>query len=175
VIALTMSGILAFETGNSTPRVGTGLTHNSTGAMRPVSSCSYLRSDVSAGPAQVHVSSPSPGGQVPAAAAVRGTSAHLGAGQVIWVFTINPGGSSLNPQPRPAAVGCDGSWSSQVFVGGAGDAGKPFQILVAVADPAAAAAITAYLADAQRTGSYPGMAALPAGARLADQLTVTRS
>jgi hypothetical protein len=175
VIALIMSGILVFETSDSTPSVRTDSTHNSIGTMRPVSPCSYLRSDVSAGPAQVHIVSPSPGAQVPAAVAVRGTSAHLGTGQVIWVFTINPGGSSLNPQPRPAAVGCDGSWSSPAFVGGAGDAGKQFQILVAVADPAAAAAITAYLANAQRAGSYPGMAGLPTGARLDGQLTVTRS
>ncbi len=106
---------------------------------------------------------------------VQGTARNLRPGEKIWVFTQNPGDSHFNPQPQAAVVSSSGSWSSQTFVGSAGDAGKQFQILVAVADSAAATTIISYLANANRTGNFPGLPKLPAGARLYGQVPVIRT
>ena len=105
---------------------------------------------------------------------VQGTVQNLRAGQEIWVFTQNPGSSRFNPQPQAAVIGSAGGWTSQTFVGSGGDAGKQFQILAVTADAAAVNTITGYLARAHQTGNYPGLATIPAGARLYDQVPVIR-
>ncbi len=101
-------------------------------------------------------------------------AATFGPARKSGVFTRNPGDTHLNPQPQAAVLSPDGSWSSQTFVGSAGNAGKRFQILVAVADAAAATAITDYLANAHQTGNYPGLTNRPAGARRYGQVSVIR-
>jgi hypothetical protein len=170
-VATTLAVVVAGCTGLASRNdIGGAPTAN---ASTPASSAGVP--PASAGPVQVAITFPgvrTP--PVPQMVMVDGTSRNLGPGQKIWVFTRNPGDTHLNPQPQAAVLSPDGSWKSQTFIGSAGDAGKSFQILVAVADAAAAAAITGYLASALQTGRYPGLAGLPAGAVQYGQVSVTR-
>jgi hypothetical protein len=113
--------------------------------------------------------------EVPKATPMRGTATNLARDQMIWVFTVNPRDPHMNPQPQAAVVQPDGGWSSTAFVGSDGDAGKQFQIFVVVADPGAVNAIKTYLSNANQTGHYPGLAALPDGAREYDRISVVRA
>ena len=91
---------------------------------------------------------------------VKGTGPRLNPGYKVWIFTINPGSTSLNPQPQPARwTGC--GWSSATFVGSDGDAGKQFTILAAVANPSAVKAIEAYSRTPTRPTPTLGWLACP--------------
>lgn len=98
----------------------------------------------------------------------------------IWVLVYAPDGRYY-PQSTNACEGIstipgDGLWEARINVGGDGDAGKPFDIIVVLADEDAHAIFEARQQRGCATGEYPGylFIQLPRGIDQKASVSVTR-
>jgi hypothetical protein len=66
-------------------------------------------------------------------------------------------------------------WEMRITLGGAGNVGQSFQIIVAQTTPQASQSIGGTISEWCRTQNFPGMAALPPGATELRRITVRRS
>ncbi|MGZ4881338.1 MAG: fasciclin domain-containing protein [Halobacteriota archaeon] len=103
-----------------------------------------------------------------------GTATTPSSGQTLRMVLYIPSVGRYYPQKEPIKINSDGSWYYRCTIGSAGDNGRQFQIHVVTADANANSAFDNYIANGQRTGEYPGMTALPAGATSLATATVTR-
>jgi len=103
----------------------------------------------------------------------RGTAGHL-KGR-LWLVVYSPVAQRYYPQPGPVAVSRAGKWSGTVYFGTAAThRGEPYILLAVQASPAASAAMKHYLAAGNRTGRWPGLAAMPRGSLRLASVHVTR-
>jgi hypothetical protein len=107
---------------------------------------------------------------------ISGQSAGLPAGTTLWIVTkALSSTSTYQPHNEPCSLEArSGDWQCPpTFIGGPGDSGKHFQILLLDASPSAVDAFRNY----DRTkppNSYPGLRQLPEGATILRQLEVIR-
>jgi hypothetical protein len=82
---------------------------------------------------------------------------------------------TFHPQNAPA-IASDGEWSAIVYFGESPsrNIGERFELIAISANEEGSRAIAAYLEQAAEDGSFPGLAFLPEGTELQDQITVTR-
>ena len=102
-------------------------------------------------------------------------------GQTIWFGVTTPGvpGFFLEgnwpAKTGPATITPEGDWTSPgLFVGQAGDTGKPFDIVIILAGSSAANQFWNYLQQGAATGKYPPIEQLPAGAHEFTRVDVIR-
>ncbi len=128
------------------------------------------------GGVNVSITSPTDGVVVNQSQLVLGTINHECPGQHLWVV-LQPGGTgggSYYPQDEVAVASNAGRWSTTTYFGEASkkDDGRPFNLLVALADDATSQQFSAYLA-AGKTGGFPGLAGL-GNATVLSEITVIR-
>ena len=121
--------------------------------------------------APVRITSPTTGTIVHAGAivVVGTTTQPLGTGHEIWIVVQPQGTGRYYPQWPPASVAASGDWTAPTVVLGGSDT---FLVDVIDADPSVIAAFKGYLQ--QNQNSFPGMSGLPAGAQIADSVTIAR-
>lgn len=120
-----------------------------------------------------HLISPANGAKVAMVVKARGTASHLKG--KLWLVVYSPVVKRYYPQPGPVTVSRTGKWSGTVYFGTAATrGGEPYTLLAVQASPAASAAMKHYLAVGNRTGSWPGMAAMPRGSLRLASVRVTR-
>jgi hypothetical protein len=97
----------------------------------------------------------------------------------LWVFVVPPNNlyypQSLNACAKERTPKVNGKWEMRVGFGGPNNVGENFEILLTAAIPSASQLILDTLkrwCDAQ---NYPGFETLPAGVRVLDRITVTRT
>ncbi len=105
---------------------------------------------------------------------------YTGVSDPIWMLVHAPDGRYY-PQSHNACQGIstvqsDGLWSAMINVGGDGDAGKPFELLVVVADQEAHAVFKEREKTGCETGDFPGylFIELPTGIDQKANVSVTR-
>lgn len=102
-----------------------------------------------------------------------GTFSGLAPGDQIWLLNIPRSTGRLFPQGQPCAKYPNGSFTcAEYFLGGESDAGKIYELILVVANAHAVDAFLRY--DIEEGDEYRGMPAMPSGASILDQLTVTR-
>ncbi len=129
------------------------------------------------GGVNVSITSPTDGVVVNQSQLVLGTINHECPGQHLWVV-LQPGGAGgggYYPQDEVAVAGNAGRWSTTTYFGEASkaDDGRPFNLLVALADDATSQQFSAYLASGNETGSFPALAGL-GNATVLSEITVIR-
>jgi hypothetical protein len=107
---------------------------------------------------------------------VQGTSKDLPAGKAIWAIVYVHSNSFYYPMPAAVVVKPDGSWQTQVTLGGPTDNGQQFDIIMTVADQYGQATLVAYNQDAEKNhpNNYPGIPQIPAGVVPYSIITVIR-
>ena len=122
-------------------------------------------------PSVIRITSPATGTMVHTGAiSVEGTTTQpLTTGHEIWIVVQPQGTGRYYPQWPPAADAASGDWTVPTVVLGGIDS---FLVDVVDANPSVIAAFEAYLQQNQH--SFPGMASLPAGAQIADSVTIAR-
>jgi len=120
-----------------------------------------------------HVISPANGSKVAMVINARGTASHL-KGR-LWLVVYSPVVQRYYPQPGPMTVSRTGKWSGTVYFGTiTTNRGEPYTLLAVQASPGANAAMEHYLAVGNRTGSWPGLTAMPSGSVRLASVDVTR-
>jgi hypothetical protein len=132
------------------------------------SSCAMVNAQ-----ATVKITSPLNNGEAGPTQQMTGTAPSISSGQTLWIFVYVPSVQRWYPQTPPVTVENDGSWTYRPGIGTSADNGKIFLLQAVIADSNATTAVNDYLNSGPRTG-WPGMRALPAGASIADQVSVTR-
>lgn len=121
-------------------------------------------------------------GAVPAVVTVTGTVHGLARGQAAWVAVLDVRARRYYPERRPLTVAADGTWTARIALGPtsaasasvAASAGLRYQVVLVLADPRAAAKLSAYGArPATSTGT--GLAKLPAGTVTLASLSLRRA
>ncbi len=127
-------------------------------------------------PASVEITEPADGGTVEHKTQVGGTVADLALGRDIWVFVQPHLAPQFHPQPKAITNREKGEWWATAYFGTSPSTniGEQFEVIVTVADRGGSQAIEDYLRQAEQTGSWPGLAFLPDGVEMYDQITVTR-
>jgi hypothetical protein len=121
------------------------------------------------------ITSPSDGARVYHETRVSGDFRNLSQDQDIWVM-VQP---HLSPQFHPqenAVKTADGQWFADAYFGEqpSSNVGERFELIIVAATQETSQAFLDYLAEAKETGSFPGLAFLPEGATILDQITVER-
>ena len=91
-------------------------------------------------------------------------------GQQLWIIVTPKQSADYYPQSQAAFVQPGGDWSSLTFIGTDVDGGKSFDILAVLVNSEARASIIEYL----NSGNQNGMQVLPPGAKVLDNVSVTR-
>jgi hypothetical protein len=105
---------------------------------------------------------------------VRGTWSNIDEHDAPRLIVYSPDIRRFYPDAEPIDQDNDGNWSARVVVGVADDVGKMFDLIAITSDASAKKSIEQYLAEGARTGDYPGLKQLPAGATRQDTVTVVR-
>ncbi len=127
--------------------------------------------------AAVAITRPSDGAAVEYIDTVEGTAAGLRPGESVWVLITDADDNVYHPQVGPAARVGEHGWrvvgvrfGEERTLG----IGKRYRISVAVAGPPATSTLDDYLDAGRQSGSFPGLRALPEGARLQAQSIVVQ-
>lgn len=121
------------------------------------------------------ITSPSSGALVGFETRVSGDFRNLSQGQDIWVIVQPHLSPQFHPQGR-AVKTAEGQWSGVAYFGEqpASNVGEEFELIIVAATQNMSQAFVDYLAEAEKTGSFPGLAFLPEEATILDQITVQR-
>jgi hypothetical protein len=122
--------------------------------------------------ADVRISSPPFGARVPPSTEVIGRSAHLGSRDV-WVFVQSHSAPQLYPQPGPAAVVAEGSWSARAYFRYGDPRDTQFEIYAVLATRRASREIARYYEQREARSGSARFFTLPEGAEIKDRITVT--
>ena len=123
----------------------------------------------------VTIASPQDGSRAGIVVPVEGRSAHIGSDRSIWLFVQPHLAPKFHPQPGPVPRRLTGEWSGRVQLGDPSHEpaeGEKFDVLAVLTTRQASAVIERYLARSARSGSYPGLDVLPAGAEIGGEITV---
>jgi hypothetical protein len=118
----------------------------------------------------IHITSPFNDQSVNLRQQVMGTYEEIPADQALWVFVAPFRAPLYFPQPDPAILQPNFTWSSLTFVGSSDSAGQAFDIVLVLVDHQGLQAIRNYLAGKNRYG----LNGLPPGATIVDKVTVWR-
>jgi hypothetical protein len=98
-------------------------------------------------------------------------------GQQFWISVYPTGVKRYYIQDKrhsPIVKTITGNQSTEVLVGSNEDSGMKFKLVTIIADRNAIKAIMDYLDQCNAKGSWPGLDKLPIGAKVLDEITVTR-
>lgn len=129
---------------------------------------------------RVSFSSPKMGASVPRLVPVQGTACNIPNEKQLWLLVLPEGTTAYHPQTGPVIVSSDGVWTASVYVGSDGtvDLGRGFIVITALADQQGSNAIRQYFEQSRPSGPsgphFAGLATLPPGIQLMDQVRVLR-
>jgi hypothetical protein len=104
---------------------------------------------------------------------VRGTSSNIPAGHEIWVLVRGHGAPQFHPQPGPVRRAQSGKWTARVQLGADSlTKNARFDVVAVVASREASVTLANYLENAISTGRFAGVALLPEGTEVKDEVTV---
>jgi hypothetical protein len=107
---------------------------------------------------------------------VSGNASGMPSGGRLWLVVTPPTPPRYYPQgPGAVAVAPDGHFDGTAYFGtnsptSIGD----YQLRLVLVDPAGDSTFSGYIATGNATGNYPGLAALPPGAKILARVQVTR-
>lgn len=137
-----------------------------------VNSTSSIGTSTSATQTDAQIVRPADNERVPMSITISGWTRNLPADQYLWVV-CNPETSPGNWWPQGEDITED-EWSVETWIGQQNDAGKKFTIGLALVNREGDQKFRKYIETGKETGNYPGMP-LPVGAKILDQILVTRS
>ena len=105
---------------------------------------------------------------------VKGTSANLPEGSVIWLVIYVHEVDRYFPHKSAVTMEAGGSWSSITFIGREDEAGLKVDILAVLADQSAQAEFESYNRAAGEAESFEGIAQLPEGSLTYQRITFER-
>lgn len=117
---------------------------------------------------------PAPEASVPRLVPVQGTACNIPTGKQLWLLVLPEGTTAYHPQTGPIVVSSNGNWSASAYAGldGTVDVGRGFVLIAALADEQGSNAIRQYFDHAGP--DFTGLATLPPGVQLMDQIRVLR-
>jgi hypothetical protein len=129
-------------------------------------------------PTNLSIISPKDNAAVSQSQPVFGTINHLCSGQHLWLVfqSGGRGGGGYYPQNEAAVAGNTERWSTAAYFGRASkaDNGRPFTVLVVIADDSTNRQFQEYLATGEVTQNFPGLADL-SGATIVSEIKVIRA
>jgi hypothetical protein len=147
---------------------------NATATQQAIALANAAASATAASPT-VLITSPANGSTVDLITLVQGTISNSPNGEELWVIVVPDGVNAYYPQPGPVVI-TGNTWSASATVGdtSVNSQGRGFTLIIALADQSGSSAISAYLVQSKKTGTYPGMPTLPDGVFLQNQIHVKR-
>jgi len=125
-------------------------------------------------PPIIEITVPADGSNVTMNQNLLGKAQNIPEGYQLWAM-VKPGEiNRYYPQDEPIISDAFGNWAKQITIGSIADGGKPFDIIVVLADPTAQKAFTDYCESSNKTGSWLGLEALPTGLAESRSITVIR-
>jgi hypothetical protein len=131
----------------------------------------------SADATEVKISNPPDGAVVSKNVEVTLTSKDIPAGQDFWicVYPIDVKRYYIQDKRHsPIVVTITGNLATEALIGSDDDSGMKFKLFTIVADTNGIRKIMDYLDQCNARGSWPGVETLPDGAKIFDDITVTR-
>lgn len=120
------------------------------------------------------ITDPATGAYVDQSTRVAGTSAGIEDFERVMLAVYWPEGRRYYPAVEPLDLDANGDWTGQASVGGPGDSGAEFDLVLVLNDQAAQDELEGYLERVVASGSAPGLDELPTGSQRLDTVSVTR-
>jgi hypothetical protein len=124
-------------------------------------------------PVEIQITYPIDSATVKILETITGTAKNIPEGQQLWIAIFPHAAFKYYPQ-NPVGVQSDGSWTLPVQFGGENNVGEKFDIVAVLADKNAKDELNTYLDTCIKSNSWPGMRALPDGAKEYARVTVIR-
>jgi PGF-pre-PGF domain-containing protein len=103
---------------------------------------------------------------------VTGTAENIPEGQKLWILVYPQSANKFYPQSGNVNI-IDGKWSLTIGLGTKDNIGETFKIIAVLADQESSEEFTNYMSTGPSTG-WPGIGNIPEGAKVVDEVTVTR-
>jgi PKD repeat protein len=123
---------------------------------------------------QIKITYPSKGATVNIQETVKGTAKNIPKGYKIWILVYPHPANRYYPQSGKLTLK-NGKWSIPVYIGVKDNVGEKFDIFAVLANKQASDKFTEYIKTGEKTNSWPGMVGIPSGAKVYDNITVTRT
>lgn len=122
---------------------------------------------------EIKITYPSNSSSVDMQETITGTAENIPEGQKLWILVYPLLAYKFYPQ-NPNVNIINGEWSMTIGIGAKDNGGETFKIIAVLADQEANGEFTSYINTGISTGSWPGMGSIPEGAKVVNEVTVTR-
>lgn len=124
---------------------------------------------------------PKQGASVVHGTKIEGTCSNVPGNRYLWAVVKPEVSPRIHPQsdkPDHGALtkGCNGSWKGTAYFGANPESniGERFALMIVAVDDKGNNVLKGYLSDPARKDGWPGLDALPVGAKVLDKINVTR-
>ena len=134
--------------------------------------CALTSADPTDNESVVKITFPSDSSLVNIKETVTGTAQNIPEGQKLWILVYSVTANKFYPQSGNVNI-INGEWLLTVGLGTKENIGETFKIIAVLADQESNEELMNYIYTGPSTG-WPGMSSIPVGAKIVDEVTVTR-